>query len=361
MEIALKPVKYSSTLSNDQVDKLPSKNISNNDKLSLLVSVLLEKIYTQEESETISNSLSENGILNLDNIEFKDEIKKQLHSFLPNKRDSYSDIFIDKEKIGEGAFSDVFKSFHRLDGKEYAIKKIYFDDETEDILNEIKLWASFSHENIVKYHFSWPASSYSGKNLALESLENLDAEKIPAVYVQMELCDFSLKDYIEGNSEKSINDIFEYWKSIVSAVNFLHSNNIIHRDIKPSNIFIKNKVIKLGDFGLSKQTDGLFDNTKKSVDIGYGYYRAPEIDSGYYDSSIDIYSIGVILLELLTQFKTVFQKIKELPDMIKTGNLSNLITCNYNNYIKLMINKTPSRRPLIRSIFENIEFANIKV
>lgn len=356
MEISLEPIIQSSTVAN--FNGIKHQNISNEDKLSLLVSVLLEKVYTKEESDSIANSLTEKGILNLDNIKFKDEIKKQLHSFLPNKKDSYSDIFIEREKIGEGSFSDVFKSFHRLDGKEYAIKKIYFDDETEDILNEIKLWSSFSHENIVKYHFSWPASSYGSKNLALESLES---EKIPAVYVQMELCDSSLKDYIEENNDKSLNDIFEYWKSIVSAVNFLHSNNIIHRDIKPSNIFIKNKVIKLGDFGLSKQTNTLSDNTKKSVDIGCGYYRAPEIDSGYYDSSIDIYSIGVILLELLTQFKTVFQKIKELPIMIETGNFSNLITNRYDGYIKVMTNKNSRRRPSIRSIFENIEFANVKV
>ena len=84
----------------------------------------------------------------------------------------------------------------------------------------------------------------------------------------------------------------------ISYLNYLHENKIIHCDIKPSNILLfGNKIIKIGDFGVSKY----FKTTKHKTIVGTPYYIAPEvINSEGYNNSIDYWALGVIIYELIT-------------------------------------------------------------
>ena len=92
-------------------------------------------------------------------------------------------------------------------------------------------------------------------------------------------------------------------KSIVSAVNYLHSNNICHRDIKPENFLFasleKEAEIKMIDFGLSKK---FAQEEVKEVEkiVGTVYYMAPEVLIGKYDLSCDMWSLGVLVSVMLT-------------------------------------------------------------
>lgn len=79
----------------------------------------------------------------------------------------------------------------------------------------------------------------------------------------------------------------------------MHIKNILHRDIKTQNIFVtKNNILKLGDFGISKQLEATkFTNTLK----GTPYYMAPEVCAGKkYDKKADVWSVGIVLYELIT-------------------------------------------------------------
>ena len=110
---------------------------------------------------------------------------------------------------------------------------------------------------------------------------------------------------------------------MIDALNYMHSRNLIHRDLKPANVFLdKNHNIKLGDFGLARSfkgprisNPGSFiklgnSNSMMSQNIGTPFYMAPEQrNSGMYDSRVDMYSLGLILLEmLLPKFGTKAEK-----------------------------------------------------
>ena len=79
----------------------------------------------------------------------------------------------------------------------------------------------------------------------------------------------------------------------------MHSKKILHRDIKTQNIFITKGVLKLGDFGISKELETM--NMKAQTACGTPYFMPPEVCLGKpYDNKADVWAIGVILYELIT-------------------------------------------------------------
>ena len=179
----------------------------------------------------------------------------------------------------------------------------------------------------------------------------------PALFlcIQMELCDMTLKEYMMTKIYHDNHTTrLSFWYGLINAVHHLHGYNIVHRDIKPSNIFFKDGIIKLADFGLACQNINNI-TSKKSIDIGCSYYRAPEIDSGYYNSSIDIYSVGIILIELLLQYNTMYEKDQLISSMLKTKELPKLMINIYNDLIVQMISIDSILRPNTMNIIKKIE------
>jgi hypothetical protein len=88
-------------------------------------------------------------------------------------------------------------------------------------------------------------------------------------------------------------------KGIASGLSYLHERGIVHRDLKPGNIFYDDGYIKIGDYGLSKHI-AVSAHSGNTISVGTVHYMAPEIGSGSYTKSIDIYALGVMLYEMLT-------------------------------------------------------------
>jgi serine/threonine protein kinase len=262
--------------------------------------------------------------------------------------------------LGQGSYGSVYKVFHKYEKKFYAIKKIFITKDiisnNYDIFKEIQIYSELINDNIVRYYSSWVDIDFESIIVYNNQINSDEFEPInyicPILFIQMELCDFTLKEYLLTYSTtdiivNKINIIIQ----IIKGLEYLENKNIIHRDIKPDNIFLiidkenpNNYLVKLGDFGLCKKYidnkhinfsdndsknihDNLFqiknllllennkldniidfDNSKiesynkMSSCVGTGIYRAPEINSGIYDSKIDIYSLGVIILELFINF-----------------------------------------------------------
>jgi translation initiation factor 2-alpha kinase 1 len=176
-------------------------------------------------------------------------------------------------------------------------------------MREIQILAEINNDFIIQYKNAW--------------LENYQHryERIPTLFIQLELCSNTLKEEIKiinqdlsQNFESGMTPIGAYIASqifleIIEGVNYLHSHKpkIIHRDLKLSNILIKKrsggKFIKICDFGLSTIHE-LLDvpdekETIHTTGVGTRRYIAPEvIKGGNYNEKSDIYSLGVIIMEM---------------------------------------------------------------
>jgi serine/threonine protein kinase len=368
---------------------LSDNNLSKQKKLSLLVIVLLEITFGNNNflfnkitdylisSKLIDGDITSDEYLNartklfnlINNLNSQilindnnENTSQKIVSFNNTKLNAYNKTFYELDLLGSGAFGNVYKVQHKIDNELYAIKKVFITDDlielNYDVFQEVKLFAKLSHPNIVRYYSSWvdlDINSILKYNLESE-IDDLESESVTSInekcailFIQMELCDRTLKEYMENEMiSDSIEKRIYIWNQILNGIKYLHMNNIIHRDIKPSNIFFLNNQIKIGDFGLSKNLNTLMLQTEKSVEIGYAYYRAPEIDSGNYGSEIDIYALGIILIEMLLDCKTNFEKNILLTKILKTKSLSSiLITNKYNDIILQMINLNPNLRPKI--------------
>lgn len=94
--------------------------------------------------------------------------------------------------------------------------------------------------------------------------------------------------------------ILSYVAQITLAIMIMHAKNILHRDIKTQNIFVsKNGVLKLGDFGISRELESA--NAKAGTSCGTPLFMPPEVCLGKpYDHKADVWACGVILYELIT-------------------------------------------------------------
>ena len=253
------------------------------------------------------------------------------------------DIF--PKQLGSGSFGRVFLVTHNETKKLYALKvidkrKLLVSYGKLDIIyNEINIHSKLEHENIIKLYNVHEDNE--NINIIMEYAPNGNLFEL-------------LSKEKNGFSEYKA---FEYFIQVVNAVYYLHNNNIIHRDIKPENILIgEDNKIKLCDFGWAKELT--LEN--RSTFCGTVEYMAPEIvENENYDYSVDIWSLGILLYELLyghspfkaKNTKNIILNIKshELTYDDKNKNVSN--SCK--DLIKKLLNNNPQKRYKIKDILEH--------
>lgn len=185
------------------------------------------------------------------------------------------------------------------------------------------------------------------------------------LYIQMQLCQKnSLKDWLSKHSYLERKDqVVPIFEQIVGAVEYVHLKGLIHRDLKPSNIFFAlDGQIKIGDFGLvtdmAEQTTPDNEQTlllpplkhslKHTQRVGTTLYMSPEQIAGLpYNYKVDIFSLGLILFELLATFSTEMERINTLKD-VRNNTFPVDFKSNFNNeyeLLRLMLSQNPSDRP----------------
>jgi len=192
------------------------------------------------------------------------------------------------ERIGEGGMSVVYKAKDKLLNRFVAIKILkpqFIGDHKfiDSFRRESQAAASMSHPNIVNIY-----------DVGREG--NIH-------YIVMELIEGrTLSDYIKAQGAMSYPKVIALSKQIAAALSFAHKNHIIHRDVKPHNVMITpNGTAKITDFGIAKAVNAatIVDNTDGI--IGSVHYFSPEqARGGYVDEKSDIYSLGIVMYEMLT-------------------------------------------------------------
>jgi serine/threonine protein kinase len=283
--------------------------------------------------------------------------------FIPNLS-RYKSDFMEIAKINSGGFGSVYKVYNKIDQCMYAIKKIPIYDMDDFIpFEEVKKLSNLNHENIVRYHTTWiefdkvDESLYlehnSGSNSGSNSESNnkmVSYNKImPILYIKMELCDESLRDYITKNDYNPTQILYQ----ILISLQYIHSKDIIHRDLNPNNILIKNNIIKIGDFGISKNA---FNNEIIiDDDNGISLYKSPEqIENKICTKKSDIYSVGIIYFELLMKFTTFTEKIKEINKIKNDINIYNLPE-KEKNLLNTMLTKNHETRYSAEAVLAHFE------
>ncbi len=191
------------------------------------------------------------------------------------------------ELIGVGGMANVYRCTDTLDDREVAIKILkdeYLNNEEfiRRFKNESKAIAMLSHQNIVKvYDVSF------GDMIQYIVMEYIDG--------------ITLKEYIDQQGIIEWKDALHLTTQVLKALQHAHECGIVHRDIKPQNIMLlQDGSIKVTDFGIARFSDKA-TRTMTEQAIGSVHYIAPEQAKGdVTDGKTDIYSVGVMLYEMLT-------------------------------------------------------------
>jgi membrane-associated tyrosine- and threonine-specific cdc2-inhibitory kinase len=254
------------------------------------------------------------------------------------KEETYFEQCFDQiTKIGEGSFGEVFKAMSKEDGQFYAIKKskrfLRANGYRTERLEEVKRIEQFSeHEHCVTLYKAW--------------------EQNDCLYMQMELCKSSLENFVMETRKIDEAMVWSCLLDLLLALKSLHDRNLIHLDIKLDNILItEEQTCKLADFGL------VFDLSRKDhtrAIEGDSRYIAPELLQGKFSKSVDVFSLGIAILELSCNLELppngpLWQELRNgiLPDVV-----TQFVSVELTKIIRWMMMPNPFHRPTVDTLLQ---------
>ncbi len=192
------------------------------------------------------------------------------------------------EKIGVGGMADVYRGYDELLGRTVAIKILHANFASDEgfvgrFKREAQNAGRLSHPNIVNMYDVGYDQGYH--------------------YIVMEYVEGqTLKEYIQERGKLSIDEAIKFAVAIAEGLEHAHAMGIVHCDIKPHNMLItKSGRLKVTDFGIARAMNSQNTMMYTNSVMGSAHYLSPEQASGKaIDGSTDIYSLGVVLYEMLT-------------------------------------------------------------
>lgn len=240
------------------------------------------------------------------------------------------------EKIGVGGMAEVYKGKDHKLNRFVAVKVLKEEFRSNDAFvkkfkEEAQAAAGLAHPNIVNVY---DVGDENG-----------------IYYIVMELVEgITLKEYIERKGRLTIKEATSIAIQVSAGLEVAHNNQIVHRDIKPQNIIISREgKVKVTDFGIAKATTS---QTTTSNAMGSVHYASPEqARGGYVDHRSDIYSLGIVLYEMVTGRvpfdgdTAVAVAVKHLQEeMVPPSVYCKEIPYSLEQIIKKCTQKSPDRR-----------------
>jgi len=241
-------------------------------------------------------------------------------------------------KLGEGAYSKVYKVQRISDNQIYALKRVKIanlsEKEKENALNEVRILASIQSNYIIGYKEVFFDDNSMALYIVMEYAENGDLFA-------------KLGQHQKNKTYMKEQDVWSFAIQILIGLKSLHDMKILHRDLKSANVFIlKNDHVKLGDLNVSK----IMREELVYTQTGTPYYASPEVWRDQpYNTKSDIWSLGCVVYEMCamkTPFRgkdmeAVYQKVKKgIFDPIPSVYSSEL-----EHFISMCLQVSASARP----------------
>ena len=242
------------------------------------------------------------------------------------------------EKLGEGAYSIVYKVKRKEDSNIYALKKVKLkglsDKEKQNALNEVRILASVKSPFVISYKEAFIEEESETLCIVMEYADKGDLyQKI--VHLKKIGC---LIEEI---------DAWKIFIQMVRGLKSLHDLKILHRDLKSANIFLfSDGTAKIGDLNVSKVAQKGLGYTQ----TGTPYYASPEVwNENPYDNKSDIWSLGCVTYEMLTLHPPFRAKnMEELYNRVIKGQfkkIGNKYSEDMNEIIGFLLKVNPRDRP----------------
>ena len=249
-------------------------------------------------------------------------------------------------KLGDGAYSVVYKVRRKADNKLYALKKVKMqtlnEKEKNNSLNEVRILASIKSPFVISYKEAFISQEDKCLCLVMEYADRGDLyQKILAHKKNKKLFEEA--------------DVWKIFIQITRGLKTLHDLKILHRDFKSANIFLfSDGTAKIGDLNVSKIIRKGMDHTQ----TGTPYYASPEVwNNDSYDSKSDIWSLACITYEMLTlnppfraeSFEGLYKKVTAG----KYSKINDKYSNDMNDLLKLLFKVNPKERPSCGEILKN--------
>ena len=245
-----------------------------------------------------------------------------------------------QEKLGEGGMGAVYKAWDEKSDRALAIKFLKLNEADPDAVRRFKRegrkFGLLRHPNLVRVY---ALGREQGR-----------------IYIASEYVEGRhLYDLLSEEGVFSIEEALGITRNVADALTVAHENGVIHRDLKPENIMLRDgdRAVKVLDFGIAKDLDASILLTRQGTYIGTPAYSSPEQVKGEpIDHRSDIFSLGVILYELLTgrvafdgrhTLEVLKATVRAEPKAV--SRINEAVTNPLEKLIAKMIAKNPKKRP----------------
>jgi len=257
------------------------------------------------------------------------------------------------QRLGKGAQGSVFLVKHNKDNKEYVLKKIECNDETE----ANKAFLEAKALDVLKHRY---ICGYKEFFVTWDKEESAMFVCIVMDYYKMGDLDRVLKQKRSKHHPLEEMMLKKWLGQMIEALHFVHCKNMIHRDLKPSNILVTEDLnISIGDFGVSTIMGEA--RTKTRTTVGSMNWMAPEVLERPYDERSDVWSLGCILLEMATcgcfdysQITSLLMDIKKKPQVLEDAleKVSKMYDPALSQIIRTLLRLNFQQRPNVQELIE---------